>query len=122
MGWWDSFINAVKDFFAWLGSEETQESIKNILSMVLIIVNTMDRLNAPLDNRQKPAAVRTVVDFLKYMTPAQRNVFVNLVQNTNFWRIPSHELDAMIGMTIAEHIKNKKGPPIHPDDNPIPDY
>jgi len=121
MNWFEKVLQGIKDFFEWLGSEETQQQAATLLRTVLLIAKLLDRFNAPISNREKPAALRIVMDLLRVMKDEEKETLIEYLQATDFSKLDSHEVDKLIGDGIAVYVA-QKNPLTNVEPGDFPEY
>jgi len=107
MSWWDSFMNSIKSIFAWLSSDETQAQIESIVDFVISIIAVVGSFNDEPSNEMKREYGRGILRFFVNTDIETLERGLALKKSGALDKIESHDLDAILGVTIAKFIKEK---------------
>ena len=108
MSWWDTFIQTIKDFFDWLSDEKTKEQLENIANLVFTIITVVGKFNDEPGNETKREYVRGVLRFFKYASVEDLEKALELKKTGALDGLESYDMDALLGVTTAQYIKDKK--------------
>lgn len=110
----DWVTNAVKEFLEWAGSEKTQQTVKGILEIAVLVAQIVEKFNAPLSGTEKAAFVRQFVRMLKYATEEEITVLSSMMESLKSCNkedidgLEAHELDIILGPAIGMFLSSNK--------------
>ena len=118
MTFWSKFQEAIEwlsegiaKMLQWAGSEKTEETVGNIIRLVITIAELVDKFNAPLTGEEKAKFTRLLVRMLKYSSEAEIEELtyqMRLVKaHCELENIQSYELDMIIPPAIGAYLAQR---------------
>ena len=108
----DEFFKEVSKFlhkiWNWVTDDKTTEQIKNLVEIAFIVATVVSRFNDVPSNSRKREYVRAIIQFIKYVDTDSLNKIIELEKTLDNSVMESYQLDAILGLAISEHIKDKK--------------
>jgi len=108
MGWFDSLVEKIKALIEWLGRDETQEVIKEVVEVATKVIGVIALFNDEPSNERKREYAWTVMKFLKYSDAETLEKMMELKKTGALDTMEAYEIDAIMGTSVAAFIKKKK--------------
>jgi len=113
------FLDKVKEFlepvigfidkaFDWISDPDNQSTVKGVIQFLLTVVSAVGALNEPLPKRDRPKAVRTVVEVLQIIPAEGLREMAKIKEETDIDKLNSGQLDALIGEAIGGFVQVEK--------------
>ncbi len=100
--------NVLSDFGKFFGSDKSKEIIQVSVEILMLVAAVLDRFNTPLTSQEKREGVRFIAKFLKYTPPDLLQKIVELRKKSEFEKLDSADLDAVVGLAISSYVKTKQ--------------
>jgi len=106
--WFNKLVDKVKEIIEWLGREETKEAIADIVELATKIIAVIGTFNDEPSNERKREYAWAVMKFMKYSDIDTINKMLELKMKGTLDNMEAYEMDAILGTSLAAHIKAKK--------------
>jgi hypothetical protein len=115
MNWFEQVVNGIKDFFEWLGSDKTLQTVQGILRLVILVAGVVEKFNAPLSGEERARLVRQMVLMLRYASAQELAELTTLIaflaaNPLQVSRLRAWEIDKLVGDGIAAYIATRGTP------------
>jgi len=101
----DAFVDAMKRFFEYLGSDKARETLEGILRLIVLGCEIAEKFNAPLAGEEKARFVRLLVRMVKYASPGEverlADLMLRLKASGEIDALEAWELDKALGDGIV---------------------
>ena len=101
-------IEVAEKILDWFSDPDNQDQVKEVIRFILSIVTAVGSLNDPLPKRDRPKAVRTVVEVLRKIPPDGLREMADIKENTNIDKMTNGELDILIGQVVGGYVTTEK--------------
>ena len=108
MGFLDEVVKFLKSVLEYLSGPKTTEMIEKIASVINIVVFVLDLCHSEiLSNSRKREYTWAMMKFLKVIPIEEFEKIVEAKRSGVLDKLQDFEMDAAIGVVLANHVKNK---------------
>jgi hypothetical protein len=108
MGWLDDVVKFLKSVLEYLSGPKTTELIGKVASVINIIIFVLDLCHSEiLSNSRKREYAWAMMKFLKVIPLEEFEKIVEAKRSGALDQLEDFEMDAAIGIVLANHVKNK---------------
>jgi hypothetical protein len=108
MGFLDEVVKFLKSVLEYLSGPKTLDMVGKVAAVINVIVMVLDMFSSePPSNIRKREYTWAMIKFLKLVPLAEFEKLVEAKRSGVLDKLEDFEMDAAIGIVLANHIKNK---------------